>query len=77
MKTFPAIWFEGNLYFGMVNTLDDLQLVFIAYKGHLTKDEILDKAVNKDETLREFGLRIEHKGNVTLRKFLTDNGIKI
>jgi hypothetical protein len=77
MKNFPAFWFESNLYFGMVNDLDDLQLVFIAYKDHMTKDEILDKAVNKDETLDEFGLRREHKGDVTLRKFLTDKGIKI
>jgi hypothetical protein len=77
MKSFPAFWFEGNLYFGMVNSLDDLELVFIAYKGQMKKDEILDKAVNKDEKLDEFGLRWEHRGNVTLRKFLTDKGIKI
>ncbi|MFA5207320.1 MAG: hypothetical protein WC428_01570 [Candidatus Paceibacterota bacterium] len=77
MNDFTKFWFEGNLYFGMVNDLDDLQKVFHEYETHMTKDEILDKAVNKDETLTEFGLRLEHHGKVTLRQFLTDKGIKI
>ena len=76
-KPFPKFWFEGNQFFNWVENLDDLQKVFDAYKGFLTKDEVLDKAVNKDEKLNEFGLRIEHKGDVTLRQFLTEHGIEI
>jgi hypothetical protein len=76
-ESFPKFWFEGNLFFDWVVNLDDLQKVFDAHKGFLTKDEVLDKAVNKDEKLNEFGLRYEHKGNVTLRQFLVDHGIEI
>jgi hypothetical protein len=77
MNEFPKFWFEGNLYFGWVNDFEDLKSVFEQYKGHLTRDEILDKAVNKDDKLDEFGLRIEHRGNVTLRQYLTDKGILV
>ena len=47
------------------------------YEGHMTRDEILDNAVNVDDKLDNFGLRREHKGEITLRQFLTDNGIKL
>lgn len=75
MKQFPRFWFEGNLFFNWVENLDDLQRVFDAYDGYLTKDEVLDKALNKDDKLDEFGLRMEHKGSVTLRQFLNEKGI--
>lgn len=77
MKNFPRFWFEGNLYFNWVNSLDDMQKVFDAYKDQMTKDEIVDKAVNTDAGMKNFGLRAEHKGTVTLRKFLKDHGIKV
>ena len=74
-QKFPKFWFEGNLAFFWVNNLEDLQRVFDQYKGHLTPDNILDKSVNLDDKLDEFGLRWEHKGDVTLRQFLTDNEV--
>lgn len=74
---FPSFWFEGNLAFFMVNNLNDLQRVFDQYKDQMTPDQILDKSVNVDEKLDNFGLRMEHNGNVTLRQFLTDNGIVV
>ena len=77
MNEFPKFWFESNLYFGWVQSFEDLKSVFEQYKGHLTRDEILDKAVNKDDTFTEFGLRVEHRGNVTLRQYLTDKGIMV
>lgn len=76
-KEFPQFWFEGNLAFFMVNNLEDLQRVFNQYKGQMTPDEILDKSVNVDDKLDNFGLRREHKGDVTLRQFLEDNGVEL
>ena len=76
-KEFPRFWFESNLYFYWVNDLNDLQKVFDAYEGHLTPDEILDVSKNVDDKLDNFGLRMEHKGSVSLRQFLTDNGVEL
>jgi hypothetical protein len=75
MKTFPRFWFESNLYFGWVNNIEELEFVFEEYKSQMSRDEVLDTAVNYDDTLTEFGLRIEHQGKITLRKFLEDNDI--
>ncbi|MFA5366594.1 MAG: hypothetical protein WC333_01815 [Dehalococcoidia bacterium] len=81
MKDFPRFWFEGNLYFGWVNNLDELNVVFEYYKeGHMTKDEVLDKAVSLEDEDKsgkhtEFGLRIEHRGSMTLRQFLEEKGV--
>ena len=74
-KEFPSFWFEGNLAFFMVNNLNDLQRVFDQYGDDMTPDDILDKSVNVDEKLDNFGLRMEHKGNVTLRQFLENNEV--
>ena len=76
-KKFPRFWFESNLYFRWVNSLNDLQIVFDAYNGYMSPDDILDKAVNVGDKLDNFGLRTEHQGDVTLRQFLTDNGITL
>lgn len=76
-KEFPRFWFEGNLAFFWVNNLEDLQRVFKQYEGQMTKDQILDSSVNVDDDLDNFGLRREHKGNVTLRQFLTNNDVEI
>jgi hypothetical protein len=76
MNNFPRFWFESNLYFGWVENLDDLNKVFEQWEGQMTKDEILDKAVDfPDGNFKEFGLRTEHTGNVTLRQFLEEKGV--
>jgi hypothetical protein len=74
---FPEFYFESNLYFGKVKSKEDLKAVFDAYKGHLTRDEILDvsKNIGSDDT-SEFGMRIEHIGNINLRKFLSNHKIR-
>ena len=77
VKEFPQFWFEGNLAFFMVNNLKDLQRVFDQYEGQMTPDDILDKSVNVDDKLDNFGLRMEHKGKVTLRQFLSNNEVVI
>jgi len=77
VKEFPQFWFEGNFAFFMVNNLKDLQRVFDQYEGQMTPDDILDKSVNVDDKLDNFGLRMEHKGKVTLRQFLSNNEVVI
>jgi hypothetical protein len=69
-KYFPRFWFEGNHAFMWVNSLDDLQEVFDNYEGIMTPDKILDTAVNNPNVDKDFGLRGEHTGDITLRKFL-------
>lgn len=76
-KEFPRFWFEGNLAFLWVNNLEELQFVFDQYKGHMTPDEVLDKSLNANDELTNFGLYGEHDGDVTLRQFLTDNGVEL
>ena len=77
MKTFPRFWFEANLYFGWIESMEDLEKVFKEYEGYSTKDQVLDHSHNANEELTNFGMYSEHRGPVTLRKFLTDNGIEL
>ena len=74
---FPRFWFEGNLAFFWINNIYDLHKVFEQYKECMTPDEILDRSHNIDQKCNNFGLRKEHTGKVTLRKFLTTHGILI
>jgi|AntAceMinimDraft_18_1070375.scaffolds.fasta_scaffold00792_13 hypothetical protein len=36
-----------------------------------------NKEVKDKNSIKSFGLRMEHRGNTTLRQFLTENGIKL
>jgi len=75
MKYFPRFYYESNLYFGWINSLEDLDAVFKEYEGHMTKDEILDKSFNiKGKDCKEFGTRIEHNGEKSLRRYLAQHG---
>lgn len=84
-NTFNEFWFEGNLYFGMITSVDDLRKVFKAYEGHMSADEVLNKAKNNPLirnanipiTHLEFGLRSEHHGNTTLKEYLIEQGVEI
>jgi len=72
-------WFDGNMYFKLIEVEEDLEELFKAYEGYMTPDEILDKAKNAvGSTIeRNFGLRIEHRGDTTLREFLVSKNVKI
>lgn len=74
---FPEFYYDSNLAFLKITSKEDLEFVFKQYKGHLTPSEILDKSkCHYDGALTNFGLYSEHKGKVTLREFLKDNGIE-
>lgn len=69
-------WFEGNLFFDWVNNPEDWAKVKTAY-ADWSLDELLDKS-REDPSRAEypkFGLRIECKGDKTLREFFTENGM--
>ena len=74
--SFPKFWYEGNLYFGYVSSLEDLKKVFKNYEGHENVDALLDKSKNNPDSDDDyFGLRRECNGTKTLREFLVEKGI--
>jgi hypothetical protein len=73
---FPIFFFDSNSIFINIECPEDLQKIWDAYEGHMTKDEILDYAKNVPGSLTNFGMYGEHKGKTTLRKFLTRKNIK-
>lgn len=70
---FPNFWFEGNLYFKDVFSLEDLRNVFQAYANNYENpDIVLDNAHNDpDSSSLKFGLRHECDGPISLRAFLS------
>ena len=75
MKEFPEFWFEGNLFFDYVLSMEDLYRLFNNYDGQLSIDEILDKSKNCDGVdYPYYGLRRECDGNISLREFLVSKG---
>ena len=94
MSKFPKFWFDGNLGWGLINSMDDFQRIVDQYEGELTRDKLLDKSLNAIEhtqpryslkekviknknKIKSFGLRAEHRGKITLRQFLTEQGVKL
>ena len=76
MIKFPKFWYEGNLYFNYVSSIEDLQKLFNNYKGSESVDDLLDKSKNNPQSKDDYyGLRRECNGTKTLRKFLIENGI--
>ena len=77
---FPKFNYDSNLYFNTIGSLNDLEKLFEAYKNQMTKDEILDTSRSLESSaiyknnIPNFGMRIEHNGNTTLRQFLVKLG---
>lgn len=72
-------WFEGNLWFGMVNSPEDWLKCRAAYDelGH-GSDDLLDKAhvAPRCTTKAKYGLRSECNGEDTLRQFFERNNMQ-
>jgi len=73
-KTF---YFEGNLYFGFIESPEDWEKVKLAYKG--TDINLLEARVNPISTypLIHFGFYIEYDGKLTLGEWAKENKIKL
>jgi hypothetical protein len=73
-------WYESNACWGMVNDLDDLfeklsLQIDPNYGGLDTVDEFLDKSKQCADGSMNFGTRLEHTGDKSLRDFLTENNL--
>lgn len=83
MNNFPEFWYESNACWGMVRNIGDLYekcklQTDPQYGGCSNIDEFLDRSRQyKNGEHLEFGTRIEHTGDKTLRKFLIENGVDI
>ena len=73
--------FEGNRFFRAVESQEDWQRLRAAYPD-LTDDELLaskeatyggSRSMEERELRPNFGLRIEHDGEKTLRDFFVEN----
>jgi hypothetical protein len=75
---FPIFWFEGNLFFNLIQSFDDLKRLFDTYKGEESIDSILDKTRNKsDSSVPYYGFGTDCDGTISLREFFYENGVVI
>ena len=83
LNKFPEFWYESNAVWGKVRSIEDLREkmkhqtdrdVFGIFDS---KDEFLDRSFQNEDGSLDFGTRIEHSGEKTLRQFLTENGVDI
>ena len=82
MKNFVPFYFEGNLYFGWIKSKRDFNKVIKAYKGQMTKDQLLDRSHGHCNNEfygdnKQFGLYSEYTDKQILREFLTENNIEL
>ena len=72
-------WYESNACWGWVETMTDLNekcnLQIEPHYGALrTVDEFLDVSMQNKNGSLDFGTRIEHMGNKSLREYLKETG---
>lgn len=69
---FEEFYLDSNLYFGSVKSVENLNMVFKSYEGHMTMDEILDKAYNVGslDSVPRFTFSVGQIPKNTLRKHL-------
>jgi len=67
-------WFEGNGFFGWVNTAEDWHGLRWAYQGK-TDEWLLSAKKCDDASVPNYGFRREHTGTETLADFFTKHGM--
>lgn len=73
---FQGFYYDSNLYFGRINTIDDIYKIFKEYEGYLTPEEVLTLSyVDNSAESHSYGMRIEHDGDKTLKEFLTEYSV--
>lgn len=80
MKFKNKFWYESNACWGFVETLDDLYKKYKLQTDHQMRAcknvyEFLDKSKQHRDGTLNFGTRIEHKGDKTLKEYLHQNKI--
>ncbi len=78
-RVFPKFWYESNSYFGNVDSYMDLETAMEAQTSDNgvfnTLDDFLDRSYQNINGNLDFGSRVEHKADKTLRQFLSEKGI--
>jgi len=82
MKEFPKFWYESNACWGYVSSIEELQekcdlQTDPIYGGLRNKDEFLDNSKVNSFNETNYGTRIEHYGDKTLREFLIENDVDV
>ena len=81
MNKFPVFWYESNACWGEVKSIEALQekcdmQTHKIWGGLKDKAEFLDESRQNLDGSLDFGTRGEHRGNKTLRQFLSENNIE-
>lgn len=72
---FPDFWFEGNLYFGWVTSLEDMETLFEQYKDDKTPEELLTTAMGSTwSDYPRFGYYM-CDGDKSLKQYLEEHNI--
>ena len=78
---FPFFWWESNQCWGYVTSTEAIQWINDHYKESCAGriDVLSAKAASLGDELTppNFGLRMEHKGAVTLGEFLKENKVDV
>lgn len=84
MNTFPTFIFDANQFSGKVESREELEAVFKAYKNiYFDRAKLLDNARNKKipgeaHNYGWYGLGSGYfHGDKTLRQFLTEHGVDV
>jgi hypothetical protein len=71
-------YFEGNLYFGFINSKADWEKVKTAYKGSGDEDTLLKvRNLGADPSRAQFGSYREYDGNKTLEEFAKEHNLDL
>lgn len=85
MNKWKRFYFESNQFFDYIENLDDWQRLKSAYP-RLSDDELLDaKQATYNGSLSQkvmdahnnYGFRLEHDGDKTLRDFFKESGMEL
>ncbi|MBU1179380.1 hypothetical protein KJ885_00360 [Patescibacteria group bacterium] len=80
MGNWKKFWFEGNLYFGWVKSIDDWRKAVEIYGEHFTPlSRLLEAREAPHETNRypKFGFASECCGKLTLGEWAKQNGMDL
>ena len=73
---FKKFLYDCNLWFGWINSREELYEMLRVLEAHYERKEILASKCLPDD-LSHFGLRSEYKGKGKLEDFLKENGVEV
>lgn len=79
-REWKTFYFNGNLWFGKVDSLDKFKEMLNAYEGQLTLDDILQAKRYTGQFIRDmpdFGFHPVYTGPQTFGEWLRENNIDL